>query len=142
MANYFIDNPNNYKIVEHVDKDKSNNNSNNLRWVKFIASVNIKVYDRICQIDTKSNKTVQIWNSYKNICKHYNVSGREINKACINNKILKGYLWKVYKGNNIEVFGNVSDGTTTDYPTSRSYYIANPSGAYTDFNVSVYALYR
>lgn len=40
------------------------------------------------------------------------------------------------------VFSTVSDGTTTSYPTSRAYYIANPSGADSDFNVSVYALYR
>lgn len=40
------------------------------------------------------------------------------------------------------VFSTVSDGTTTSPLTSRSYYIANPSGADSDFNVSVYALYR
>lgn len=40
------------------------------------------------------------------------------------------------------VFSNISDGTTTSPTTSRSYYIANPSGAYSDFNVSVYALYQ
>jgi hypothetical protein len=39
------------------------------------------------------------------------------------------------------VFSMVSDGTTTSPTTSRSYYIANPIGAFTDFNVSVYAIY-
>nr|WP_321141626.1 hypothetical protein [Bacillus gaemokensis] len=39
------------------------------------------------------------------------------------------------------VLSGVSDGTTSSPTTSRSYYIANPSGAFSDFNVSVYAVY-
>ena len=33
IAIHFIENPNNYKIVDHIDKDTSNNNIDNLRWV-------------------------------------------------------------------------------------------------------------
>jgi hypothetical protein len=32
IAIHFIDNPNNYKYVDHIDQDKLNNNINNLRW--------------------------------------------------------------------------------------------------------------
>lgn len=32
VATYYIDNPNNLKNVRHIDKNKSNNNSNNLEW--------------------------------------------------------------------------------------------------------------
>ncbi|MFP3326269.1 DeoR family transcriptional regulator, partial [Planococcus sp. SIMBA_160] len=35
----------------------------------------------------------------------------------------------VSRGKEPVVFSTVSDGTTTRYPTSRAYYIANPSGA-------------
>lgn len=33
VATYFIDNPNNLNIVDHIDRNKQNNNINNLRWV-------------------------------------------------------------------------------------------------------------
>lgn len=28
----FLENPNNYKYIDHIDIDKTNNNANNLRW--------------------------------------------------------------------------------------------------------------
>lgn len=34
VANLFIDNPNNYKYILHIDNDLLNNCCNNLRWVK------------------------------------------------------------------------------------------------------------
>ena len=33
IAEYFIPNPNNKPIIDHIDNNKSNNNVNNLRWV-------------------------------------------------------------------------------------------------------------
>lgn len=32
VATYFINNPNNLKNVRHIDKNKNNNNANNLEW--------------------------------------------------------------------------------------------------------------
>lgn len=32
VALHFIDNPNNYNQVDHIDRNKTNNNINNLRW--------------------------------------------------------------------------------------------------------------
>ena len=32
VAKYFIPNPNNYNMVDHIDQDKTNNKVNNLRW--------------------------------------------------------------------------------------------------------------
>ena len=33
VAMHFLDNPNNYEQVNHIDGDKTNNNINNLEWV-------------------------------------------------------------------------------------------------------------
>lgn len=33
VAEMFCENPNNYNIVDHIDRDKHNNRSDNLRWV-------------------------------------------------------------------------------------------------------------
>lgn len=40
VAKYFVPNPNNYKLVDHIDGNKQNNSSNNLRWVN--QSLNIQ----------------------------------------------------------------------------------------------------
>ena len=33
LAIHFIENPNDYSVVDHIDRDKQNNNLENLRWV-------------------------------------------------------------------------------------------------------------
>ena len=33
VAKYYIPNPNNFPEVDHIDRDKTNNNVNNLRWI-------------------------------------------------------------------------------------------------------------
>lgn len=35
VAQTFIPNPNNYPCVDHIDRDRQNNNVSNLRWCSF-----------------------------------------------------------------------------------------------------------
>ena len=45
VAKAFIENPNNLPEIDHKDRDKLNNNINNLRWVSASAnSLNSKIY--------------------------------------------------------------------------------------------------
>ncbi len=39
VAIHYISNPENYKEVDHIDRDKSNNNIDNLRWVDRIENL-------------------------------------------------------------------------------------------------------
>ena len=64
VATAFIDNPNNYLEVDHINRNKSDNDVKNLRWVNdFVQAQN--------KGDQKNNTT-----GYKNICledKYYRV---------------------------------------------------------------------
>lgn len=58
VALHFISNPNNYKVVDHRDRNKFNNNVENLRWVTYSQNglnVNIKgnIYKYIDRNRTK-----------------------------------------------------------------------------------------
>ena len=43
VAEYFIDNPNNYPIVNHIDGNKANNHIENLEWCTYSQN-NIHAY--------------------------------------------------------------------------------------------------
>lgn len=67
VANAFIDNPNNYPQVDHIDQNKLNNNVNNLRWVtNQLNQRNINKYKRKCS------------SIYKGVCLNKNLWGSSI----------------------------------------------------------------
>lgn len=36
VAQHYIPNPNNYNVVDHIDRNKNNNNVSNLRWCRSV----------------------------------------------------------------------------------------------------------
>lgn len=44
VAKHFVDNPNNYSVVNHIDGDKSNSISSNLEWCDISRNVNHSYY--------------------------------------------------------------------------------------------------
>lgn len=72
VAEYFLDNPNNYDIVHHKDGDRLNNNVENLEWV-----------------NTKQH------NQYHNINNNRKVAPKYFEKN------LPGEAWKVFPLNNL-----------------------------------------
>ena len=60
IAIYFIENPNDYPVVDHIDRDRQNNNLKNLRWVtKSINCRNQKNKGKYLKGVSKNGKRFQ-----------------------------------------------------------------------------------
>lgn len=59
VANAFIDNPNNYKEINHKDEDKTNNRVENLEWCDHKYNMN---YGNIKEKISKSRLGIAPWN--------------------------------------------------------------------------------
>ena len=102
IAEYFIPNPDNLKIVDHIDGDKSNNDITNLRWCN--SSENKKNWD---SKRTNHNKVLQYnstggliktWDSTASAAKELNINAQSI-RCCCSGYIssYKGFIWKYEK---------------------------------------------
>lgn len=105
VAQAFIDNPNNYPIINHINGNKNDNRAKNLEWctqshnVKeaFRLGTHKPVYVKVVQKDLDGN-IVKIWNSMKEIQDTLNIDYRRISKCC--RKVRKTcchYKWEYYE---------------------------------------------
>lgn len=109
VAEAFVPNPNNYYYVNHIDRDTSNNNYNNLEWCTVKQNVNHSIinirnaqnkYKRaVIAINVSTNKEF-VFSGIKDAARKINGYHSNIRKAIINNSIYKHCIWK-YKNPNI-----------------------------------------
>lgn len=109
VANTFMPNPNNYRCVNHIDENKTNNNVKNLEWCTYkhnnsygtrpkniskANSIKINQYD-------KEGKFIKQWNSMIEAEKTLNIKRASVNiSACCKHKKNNayGYIWRYANG--------------------------------------------
>ena len=99
VASTFIDNPNNYKEINHIDEDKTNNKISNLEWCSRIYNVNygnrtLKTTKKVKQYDLNKNY-IKTWNSMSEAAQKLKIHVSGISGCCKGiNKTCGGYIWK------------------------------------------------
>lgn len=87
VAKIFIENPNNYEEVNHIDENKENNNVNNLQWCSHKYNMN---YGNIKNKISKANKNRKVSQKARE-----KLSINSLNRIWINNgneeKFIKKY---------------------------------------------------
>lgn len=120
VATAFVNNPKNKPIIDHIDGNKLNNNSTNLRWVTYSENImNPNTHKRFKEIVTKLRKAegtpicklddnyniIETFSSFEEAAKNVNCSSQLIKNACrLGHKHYKakGYHWKK-KRNSIKI---------------------------------------
>ena len=97
VAMTYLNNDNNYPNIKHIDKNKMNNNVNNLQWCTFVQNLTHSRGKKVNQID---KDTGVIINSFDSISDAYKSFGTiiNINKMCKGDRqTAHGYKWKYVK---------------------------------------------
>lgn len=80
VAKAFVDNPNNYNEIDHIDDNPKNNNKDNLRWIKHIDNIHksyntLSQYRNCYEVDIYKNKqyitTIRSIKEAAEYCKEY-----------------------------------------------------------------------
>lgn len=104
VAETYIDNPNNYPIINHKDNNRSNNNVNNLEWCSYsynniyndrAKSVAALKAQKVRQL-TMEGELIKIWNSAAEASRELGISSvyRAANGT---RKSAGGYKWEYVK---------------------------------------------
>lgn len=107
VAEAFIENPNNYKYVNHKDENKQNNNVNNLEWCSFEYNINYGTRTKrasknmrgkhnkpVYQYDYEGN-FIRKWDSFTEIERKLGYNASNICACCKGKyKGMYNHIWK------------------------------------------------
>lgn len=96
VAEAFLPNPNNYKEVNHIDEDTTNNKADNLEWVEHSQNVKHSIYRQsypVLQYDLNYN----LINKYSSLAEANRQTGiprQNISASIKRNGTAGGFIWK------------------------------------------------
>jgi hypothetical protein len=94
VANAFIPNPDNKPEVDHIDKNRSNNNVDNLRWASHQENNEYSHGKEVGRYDNYGN-LISTYPSIRKAALNVGVDASNISRAISEGRISGGYFWKM-----------------------------------------------
>lgn len=112
VCEHFIDNPHNYKYIDHIDRNKSNNHVSNLRWSsqsENIKNIGNKSRYSVCKKGSKHNCKETINLIIEDYIKGLKIS--ELSKKyCIPRQTISNYVKSIRLAKIPSISKNFKDG--------------------------------
>lgn len=115
VAKAFVENPNNYNEINHIDEIKTNNRVDNLEWCTHAYNLEYgsrkeitrqKTMKPVLQFD-RENKFIRKWNSGSDAARNLNIQQSSISNCCCHNRKTAGnYIWEFATGENNDTYTN------------------------------------
>lgn len=95
VALTFIANPDNKPVVNHIDKNRSNNDISNLEWVTVLENIEHSSGKKVAKIDINTGEVIKNYNSLSAVYRDLNQATSKLVKAvCAKRESAYGFKWK------------------------------------------------
>lgn len=94
VANEFIENPNGYPCVNHIDENKSNDNVTNLEWCTYKYNNNYGIRNELTRKKIMCIETEEIYSGVRKAARELGISHTNIGLAARNGGTSYGFHWK------------------------------------------------